>query len=90
VRYLTAGLLGGIRSVRAALPEVRGALLAGLTGLVVAGAGSSGPSAISRRVEAIAAVLAFVLTLVAFATGDRPVWGAASQTSSRLRVRRCR
>ena len=72
VRYLTAGLLGGI-ALGAALPEVRGALLAGLTGLVVAGAGSSGPSAISRRVAAIAAVLAFVLTVVAFATGDRPV-----------------
>jgi hypothetical protein len=67
-------VLGG--SLGAALPEVRGALLAALTGAVVAASGSAGPSGISRRVALISSGMALVLTFVAFATGDDPVWAA--------------
>jgi len=41
VRYLVCGLFAGL-ALGAALPEVRGALLAGLAGAVVAAAGSMG------------------------------------------------
>jgi len=64
------GALGG------ALPDVRGALLAALTGAVVAASGSAGPSGISRRVALISAGLALGLTFVAFATGGHPAWAA--------------
>src|SRR5262245_29643622 len=75
VRYLGSGLLAGL-AIGSALPQVRGALLAGLAAAVVAAAGSMGPSGISRRVALIAAALSLVLTIVAFATGDDPVWAA--------------
>jgi hypothetical protein len=80
VRYMVCGLaVGG--SLGAALPEFRGALLAALTGAVVAASGSAGPSAISRRVALISAGLALVLTVVAFATGGRPVWAALAMAA---------
>jgi MFS family permease len=62
------GALGG------ALPQFRGTLLAALTGVIVAAAGSGGPSGISRRFALIAAAAGFVLTVIAFATGNHPVW----------------
>jgi hypothetical protein len=75
VRYMVCGLvLGG--ALGAALPEFRGALLAALTGAVVAASGSGGPSGVSRRVALISAGAALVLTVVAFATGNDPVWAA--------------
>ena len=77
MRYLACGMVVG-GSLGAALPEIRGALLAALTGAVVAASGSSGPSGISRRVAVASAVSALVLTVVAFATGNRPVWAAAA------------
>jgi hypothetical protein len=75
VRYLVCGLFAGF-ALGAALPEFRATLLAGLTGAVVAAAGSTGPPAIARRVAVIAAGLSLVLTVVAFATGNDPVWAA--------------
>jgi hypothetical protein len=75
VGYMVGGLVVGA-SLAAALPEVRGTLLAALAGVVVGAAGSSGPSGISRRVALIAAGLGLILTTVAFATGNRPWWAA--------------
>jgi hypothetical protein len=77
VGYMVCGLVVGA-SLAAALPEVRGTLLAGLAGVVVAASGSGGPSGISRRVALMAAGLGLIVTFVAFATGNRPVWAAAA------------
>lgn len=83
VRYMTAGLLLGIL-LSAALPEIRGALLGGLTGLVVAAAGSGGPSGVARRVALASAAASLVLTVIAFATGTRPVWAALAMAAVAL------
>jgi hypothetical protein len=56
-------------------------MLGALAGLIVAAAGSGGPSLISRRVALITAVLGLVLTAIAFATGDRPVWAAVAMAA---------
>ena len=80
VRYMVCGLvLGG--ALGAALPEFRGALLAALTGAVVAASGSGGPSGVSRRVALIFAGAALALTVVAFATGNDPVWAALAMAA---------
>src|SRR4029453_18754098 len=64
VRYMAHGLvLGG--GLAGALPQVRGPLLAALAGIIVAAAGSGGPSGISRRLALIAAGTGLVLTTVA-------------------------
>ena len=73
VRYAACGLFAGA-ALGAALPQVRGTLLAALAGVIVAAAGSGGPSRIARRVALLAAASGLVLTVVAFATGNRPVW----------------
>ena len=83
VRYLGSGLLVGA-ALSALLPDVRGTLLAALTGAVVAASGSGGPSGISRRVALIAAGSGLILTVVAFATGDRPVWAALAMAAVAL------
>jgi MFS family permease len=73
--------LHGVRPLRRGRAQrtvapAQGTLLAALAGVVVAAAGSGGPSGVSRRVAVIAAALALVLTVVAFATGNRPVLAA--------------
>jgi|SRR5262245_24241717 len=73
VRYAACGLFVG-GALGAALPEFRGTLLAALAGVVVAAAGSSGPSGISRRLALVAAASELVLATVAFATGNHAVW----------------
>jgi MFS family permease len=83
VRYLVCGLVVGA-ALSGLLPDFRGTLLAALTGAVVAAAGSGGPSGISRRVAVIGAGLALVLTVVAFATGNRPVWAALAMAAVAL------
>jgi hypothetical protein len=83
VRYLVCGLAVGA-AFGLALPDFRGTLLAALTGAVVAASGSAGPSGISRRVALISAALALVLTVVAFATGDHPVWAAIAMAAVAL------
>ena len=80
VGYLTAGLLVGA-ALSAALPHVRATLLAALTGAIVAASGSGGPSGIARRVALIAAGAALILTVVAFATGNDPVWAALAMAA---------
>jgi hypothetical protein len=66
------------------LPQVGGTLLGALAGVVVAAAGSGEPSGISRRVAAISAALALLLTVVAFATGNRPLLAALGMAASAL------
>jgi hypothetical protein len=80
VRYMVCGLVVGA-ALGAALPDFRGTLLAALTGAVVAASGSGGPSGIARRVALIAAGSGLVLTVVAFATGDHPVWAALAMAA---------
>jgi hypothetical protein len=80
VGYMAAGLIAGV-ALSSSLPNFRGTMLGGLTGLVVAAAGSGGPSAISRRVALITAALGLVLTAVAFATGGHPVWAAVAMAA---------
>ena len=80
VGYMTCGLFAGA-ALSAPLPHVRGTLLGALTGLVVAAAGSGGPSGISRRIAVIAAGASLVLTVVAFATGERPVLAALAMAA---------
>ncbi len=72
VLYAAGGLFVG-GALGAALPQVRGTLLAALAGVVVAAAGSAGPSGISRRLALIASGSVLVLSVVGFATGNRPV-----------------
>jgi hypothetical protein len=80
VRYMAAGLLAGV-ALSSPLPNFRGTLLGALAGLIVAAAGSGGPSLISRRVALITAALGLVLTAIAFATGGRPVWAAVAMAA---------
>jgi hypothetical protein len=62
----------------------RGALLGGLTGLVVAAAGSGEPTGISRRVALVSAAASLVLTAIAFGTGTHPVWAALAMAAVAL------
>ena len=80
VRYMVCGLVAGA-VLSAALDHPRAVLLAALAGLIVAASGSSGPSGISRRVAGITALSGFVLTVVAFATGDRPLLAAIAMAA---------
>src|SRR5262245_18259659 len=80
VGYLACGLVVGA-ALSVPLPHVRGTMLAALTGGVVAASGSAGPSGVSRRVAAITAGTSLVLTVVAFATGDDPVWAAIAMAA---------
>src|SRR5262245_22745002 len=80
VGYMTCGLFAGA-ALSGPLPNVRGTLLGALTGLVVAAAGSGGPSGISRRVAVIAAAASLALTVVAFATGNRPILAALAMAA---------
>ena len=83
VRYAAAGLFVG-GGITALLPNSRATLLGALAGVVVAAAGSVGPSGISRRLALFAAGGGFVLTVVAFATGDRPVVAALAMAAVAL------
>jgi MFS family permease len=83
VIYMTCGLILGA-ALSGPLPDSRGTLLGALAGLVVAAAGSGGPSGIARRVAVIAAASGLVLTVVAFATGDRPLLAALAMAAVAL------
>ena len=83
VRYLVGGLVVGA-ALTAFLPDFRATLLGALTGAVVAASGSAGPSGISRRVALVAAGTGLVLTVVAFATGDRPILAALAMAAVAL------
>jgi MFS family permease len=83
VRYMTCGLVAGA-ALSAPLPDFRGTLLGALAGLVVAASGSGGPSRISRRVALIAGGSGLLLTVVAFATGNDPVWAALAMAAVAL------
>jgi hypothetical protein len=72
VRYAACGLLVG-GALSSAVPQVRGTLLGALAGVIVAAAGAGGPSGISRRAAVITAGVGLALTVVAFATGNRPI-----------------
>jgi len=83
VRYAAAGLVVG-GALGTALPQIRGTLLAALAGVIVAAAGAGGPSRISRRVALITAGVGLVLTVVAFATGNRPILAALAMAAVAL------
>jgi len=83
VKYLAAGLVAGA-ALGTALPHIRGALLAGLAGLVVAASASSGPSGISRRVSLGTAACTLALAVVGFATGDHPLLAALAMAAVAL------
>jgi hypothetical protein len=68
VRYMVCGLVLAA-ALAGALPQVRGPLLAALAGVIVAAAGSGGPSGVAHRLAVIAAGGGLLLTVVAFATG---------------------
>lgn len=80
VRYMACGLVVGA-ALSGPLPHVRATLVAALAGVVVAAAGASGPSGIARRVALLAAGSGLVLTVVAFATGNDPVWAALAMAA---------
>ena len=80
VRYMVCGLVAG-GALSSPLPHFRAALLAALAGAVVAASGSGGPSGISRRVALVTAVAGLALTVVAFATGNHPVWAALAMAA---------
>jgi MFS family permease len=80
VRYLVGGLVAGV-AFSAALPHFRATLLSALAGAIVAAAASGGPSGISRRVAVAAAGWNLVLTVVAFATGNHPIWAALAMAA---------
>jgi hypothetical protein len=80
VGYLACGLLVGA-ALSAPLPDVRGTMLAALTGGVVAASGSGGPSGVARGVALVTAGTSLVLTTVAFATGGDPVWAALAMAA---------
>ena len=83
VRYMVCGLFAGA-ALTGFFPDVRATLLGALTGAVVAASGSGGPSGVARRVALVSAGLALVLTVVAFATGDNPVWAAIAMAAVAL------
>ena len=83
VRYMVGGLVVAA-ALSAALPHQRATLLAALAGAIVAAAGSAGPSGISRRVALVAAGSGLVLTVVAFATGNRPILAALAMAAVAL------
>jgi Fusaric acid resistance protein-like len=66
------------------LPDVEATLLSALTGAIVAAAGSAGPSAIARRLSVATAGSSLVLMLVAFVTGNDPVWAALAMAAVAL------
>jgi hypothetical protein len=80
VRYMVCGLVAGL-ALGSTLPHIRATLLSALAAALIAAAGSTGPSRISRRVAGIAAGLALVRTVVAFATGNHPVWAAIAMAA---------
>ena len=80
---MVCGLVAGA-ALTGLLPDFRGTLLGALAGVIVAAAGSGGPSGISRRVALIAAALGFLLMTVAFATGTHPVWAALAMAAVAL------
>ena len=80
VRYAASGLLAGV-VLGAGLPDFRGTLLSALAGVIVAAAGSGGPSGISRRLAVVAAVTGLAFAVVAFATGNHPVWAALAMAA---------
>ena len=83
VRYMVCGLVAGA-ALTGLLPDFRATLLAALTGAVVAASGSAGPSGVSRRIALIGAGVSLVLTVVAFATGNRPILDALAMAAVAL------
>ena len=79
----TAFIAAGI-AFSVALPYFRATLLSALAGGIVAAAASGGTSGISRRVAVAAAGWNLVLTVVAFATGNHPIWAALAMAAIAL------
>lgn len=73
---LFGGAVGA--ALGAAFSPQKGAILAGLTGALIAAAGSSGPSRIALRVAGFASVIAVVFMFVGFLVAGHPWWAAAA------------
>ena len=77
VAYLVCGAAAGAALGVIFLPQ-KGAVLAALTGALIAAAGSHGPSRVALRVAGFATVTAVVFVLVAFLVAGHPWWAAAA------------
>lgn len=80
VAYLAAG--GGAGTLLGLLVDPpAAAVLAGLTGALVAGAGAAGPSKVAVRLAAFTAVVAVASIFCATALTGRPVWAALAMAA---------
>ena len=77
VAYLVCGAAAGAALGVIFSPQ-KGAVLAALTGALIAAAGSHGPSRVALRVAGFATVTAVVFVLVAFLVAGHPWWAAAA------------
>jgi hypothetical protein len=80
VLYAVAGLVVG-GALGAVLTPHKGAALAGLTGALVAAAGSRGPTKVSLRLASLASRAAVIVVFTAFAVTGHPEWAAASMAA---------
>lgn len=78
--YAVAGLGVGAAAGLAVAPH-RGAVLAGLTGGLVAAVGASGPSRVAVRLAAFAALVSVMFIVAAFACAGHPWWAALSMAA---------
>lgn len=77
VLYLMCGGAVGA-ALGAVFNPQEGAILSGLTGALIAAAGSRGPSRIALRVAGFASVIAVAFVLVGFLVAGHPWWAAAA------------
>lgn len=77
VAHLLCGGVGGA-ALGFVLDPMKGALLAGLTGAIIAAAGSRGPSRIALRVAGFTAVVAIIFVFVAYLVAGHPWWAAGA------------
>ena len=80
VLYAVAGLVAG-GALGAILSPQKGAVLAALTGALVATAGSTGPTKVSVRLASLAAAAGMILVFAAFVVNGHPWWAAAAMAA---------
>jgi hypothetical protein len=80
VLYAVAGLVVG-GALGAVLTPQKGAVLAGLTGALVAAAGSRGPTKVSLRLAALATAGGVIVVFAAFVITGHPWWAAVAMAA---------